>query len=294
MPRAEPKWLKIATKLRDQIKSEELAAGDKIPGENELARDFKVSRVTARKAVEWLSTNNLVERRPGQGTFVIKIEPLVTTLSGDPETGKGLSGGGEGQAVFEEARIRRPQDEVVGRLTVEPKFADSTVARLLSVPVGTGLILREVRRYSADTPWSLEKSYYPQDYFTRGATDLHQKTSIEGGTVAYLNKTLGIKQVGFRDQIVIRPPNDDEAKFFRLPDNGTVSVTLIFRIGYAVGPVRAGRAGSPEIPFPFRVTVNTYPADRNQFVINYGEVAETIADPINLIESSAYDSAGST
>ena len=291
MPK-DPRWLEIATRLRDQIMSEELAVGDKIPGENDLARDYGVSRTTVRQAIE--SLGNLVERRPGQGTFVIKIEPLVTTLSGDSKPDKGLSGGGEGQAIFEEARIRRPQDKLAGRLTVEPKFADSLVARLLDVPKGTSLILRQVRRYSDDRPWSLEKSYYPQEYFTRGAADLQQKTDIAGGTVAYLNRTLGRGQVGYRDQIVVRPPNDDEANFFRLPINGTVSVTLIIRIGYADGPVRPGHTGSTKKPLPFRVTVNTYPADRHQFVINYGRVGEAIADPIDLIESSAYDSSGST
>lgn len=78
--------------------------GAKIPGENDLARDYGVSRTTVRQAVE--SLGNLVERRPGQGTFVIKIEPLVTTLSGDSKPDKGLSGGGEGQAIFDEARTR--------------------------------------------------------------------------------------------------------------------------------------------------------------------------------------------
>jgi DNA-binding GntR family transcriptional regulator len=176
---------------------------------------------------------------------------------------------------------------------VEPKFADSVVARLLDVPVGTSLILRQVRRYRDERPWSLEKSYYPQEYFDRGAIDLQQKADIPEGTVAYLNRTLGIRQVGYRDQIVVRPPNDDEANFFKLPINGTVSVTLIIRIGYAESRVRKGHSDSLEKALPFRVTVNTYPSDRHQFVTNYGRVTGTVADPIDLIESSAYDNSGS-
>lgn len=42
---------------------------------------------------------------------------------------------------------------------------------------------------------------------------------------------------------------------------------------------RAGYASSPEGPVPFRLTVSVFPADRNQFVINFGEVPVTLVAP---------------
>ncbi len=167
------------------------------------------------------------------------------------------------------------------RLTVDLKFAEGIVASLLEVPEGTGVILRQLKRYYADTPWSLEKSYYPMRFLEQGATDLRLKTDLPDGVISYLGEKLGIKQVGFRDHIVVRPPNDDEVKFFRLPDNGTVPVMVIFRTGYA---------DATEGPTPFRVTITVYPADRNQFVINSGKVGKLLAEPIDFLESSAYDS----
>jgi GntR family transcriptional regulator len=276
-------WQTIAETLRQQIESGKMPAESKLPGENNLAKHYGVSRVTVRRAIEWLSTRRLVERRPGQGTFVVKIEPLVTTLSADSQRAPGLSGGGEGRAVLEEAESRGLKDKVTvdPRLTVELKFAEGIVASLLEVPERTGVILRQVKRYFADTPWSLEKSYYPMKYLDQGATDLGLKADIPDGVIAYLREKLGIKQVGFRDQLVVRPPNDDEVKFFRLPDNGTVPVVVIFRTGYSY---------EPEGPAPFRVTITTYPADRNQFVVNFGKVGKMIAAPIDFLESSSYDS----
>ena len=46
------------------------------------------SRNTIREAIaEQLTTLGLVETRPGQGTFVVpKVLPLVTSLTGPPET----------------------------------------------------------------------------------------------------------------------------------------------------------------------------------------------------------------
>ena len=162
-----PLWQTIAENLRQQIESGELPAQSKVPGENKLAEQYQVSRVTVRRAIEWLTTRRLVERRPGQGTYVVKIEPLVTTLSGESKRAKGLSGGGEGRAAFEEARDRG-QEEVKGRLTVEPKFAVGIVASLLELQEETEVILRQVKRYLANTPWSLEKSYYPRSFTDQG------------------------------------------------------------------------------------------------------------------------------
>jgi GntR family transcriptional regulator len=277
-----PRWQTIAETLRRQIESGELPARSRVPGENALAEQYQVSRVTVRRAIEWLSTRRLVERRPGQGTFVIKIEPLVTTLSGGSKRTSGLSGGGEGKAVFEEAESRGLLDQVTAdpRVNVELKFAEGIVASLLEVSDGTGVIVRQVKRYFSSTPWALEKSYYPMKFLDQGATELRLKTDIPDGAIAYLGKKLGIKQVGLRDQMVVRPPNDDEVRFFQLPDDGSVPVVVIFRTGYA---------DSPEGPTPFRVTITIYPADRNQFVINSGKVGKVPAEPIDFLESSAYD-----
>jgi GntR family transcriptional regulator len=43
---------------------------DRVPSENELARQHHVSRMTARKALNELLRDGLVERIPGKGTFV--------------------------------------------------------------------------------------------------------------------------------------------------------------------------------------------------------------------------------
>jgi GntR family transcriptional regulator len=46
--------------------------GDRMPTETELMESYGVSRTTARRALDDLRRNGLVERRPGKGTFVVK------------------------------------------------------------------------------------------------------------------------------------------------------------------------------------------------------------------------------
>jgi len=56
--------------LRDQISGGDLTGGDLLPGEEKLAMQFGVSRVTIRRALAALSAAGLVERRAGSGTRV--------------------------------------------------------------------------------------------------------------------------------------------------------------------------------------------------------------------------------
>jgi GntR family transcriptional regulator len=64
----EPYYLQIAGKLRGLVDS--LPAGERIPSEPQLAKDFKVSRFTVAKAVELLVKDGLIIRKQGSGTFV--------------------------------------------------------------------------------------------------------------------------------------------------------------------------------------------------------------------------------
>jgi GntR family transcriptional regulator len=64
----EPYYLQIASKLRGLATS--LKAGERLPSEPQLAKDFKVSRFTVAKAVEQLVKDGLIVRKQGSGTFV--------------------------------------------------------------------------------------------------------------------------------------------------------------------------------------------------------------------------------
>lgn len=56
--------------LREQIANGRLSRGQKLPGEEQLAETFGVSRVTVRRALDVLADSGLVERRAGSGTRV--------------------------------------------------------------------------------------------------------------------------------------------------------------------------------------------------------------------------------
>ncbi|WP_041081360.1 GntR family transcriptional regulator [Thermotoga profunda] len=72
-----PAYSLIMDYVKNKILSKELKPGDKVPSENELAKIFNVSRLTARKALENLEYESMVTRIQGLGTFVASAqEPL--------------------------------------------------------------------------------------------------------------------------------------------------------------------------------------------------------------------------
>ena len=58
--------------LKEQIISGEYKDGDRLPGENELAQMYGVSRMTARNVFQKLISLGIAEAKNGEGTFVKK------------------------------------------------------------------------------------------------------------------------------------------------------------------------------------------------------------------------------
>ncbi|WP_114766648.1 GntR family transcriptional regulator [Vibrio rhodolitus] len=65
-----PIYLQIERILTQQIEQGILHPGDSIPSETVLAEQYQVSRMTARKAVDYLVRQGVVERQRGRGTFI--------------------------------------------------------------------------------------------------------------------------------------------------------------------------------------------------------------------------------
>jgi GntR family transcriptional regulator len=253
-----PMYRQIAEDLRAQIESGKIKRGQQLQTEIELRERYGASRNTIRDAIKLLTTLALVETRPGQGTFVVnKIDPFVTTLSGDP----GSAGVSEGTSYRSEV-AKRDRVAENSAIQLEIQQAPELIAAGLWVPVGTEVISRHERRSIDDTPWSMQTSYYPMKFVERGAARLLSSQDIPEGTTHYLRESLGIKQVGYRVWVTVRAPNPIEADFFKLPSDGRIPVYEIFQTAFDGN----GQA--------MRLTVTIYPADRNQFIFEFGQVPE--------------------
>ena len=65
----------IVSQIEQRILAGDLRVGDQLPSENELAKQFAVSRTAVREAIKALREKRLVDIRPGRGTFITNGMP---------------------------------------------------------------------------------------------------------------------------------------------------------------------------------------------------------------------------
>lgn len=249
----QPLYQLIAEDLQRQIESGALQPGGQLPTEDELRVRHGASRNTVREAIRRLASQGLIQTRAGQGTFVTeKINPYVTVLTTDPH-GPQV---GESVSFLSDvsARARVPSASVPRVEVVTPP---GKITGRLRVPAGRELVSRHQQRFIDGIPWSLQTSFYSLELVQRGASRLLSAEDITEGTASYLEAVLGLRQIGYRDWITARAPDDNEQRFFS--------------VGHEVTMFETFRTAFDQDNRPMRVTVTVFPTDRNQFIVNVGE-----------------------
>jgi GntR family transcriptional regulator len=254
----QPKYQRIADDLHHQIKRGDIRPGARLPTEADLGEMYQASRNTIRDAVKRLISLGLVETRPGQGTFVTpEVDPLVTTLTGSPDHRLG----GDEEIAYLSAVNRDHRTPRMSDPEVRVLVPTENVTARLRIKSDAQVLSRHQERFVDDVPFSRQTSFYPLEFVTSGkAPKLLLAKDMPEGALRYLEDSMDLKQVGYRDWITARTPDGDEQTFFRIPHDATVFE--IFRTGF-------DQTGTP-----LRVTVTVFAADRNQFLVNVGELPD--------------------
>jgi len=127
-------WRRIADDVEQEIVAGVYTAGERLPGEVEIAQRFDVNRHTVRRALAELALRGLVRAERGSGTFV---EPRRIAYPIRTRTRFSEIVGGAGR-------------EVDGRLIADSEEpASGAIAERLRIPVGEPVVRLEILR-SAD------------------------------------------------------------------------------------------------------------------------------------------------
>ncbi|MDK2954315.1 MAG: GntR family transcriptional regulator, N-acetylglucosamine utilization regulator [Kosmotoga sp.] len=137
-----PAYLTIYKTLKDRIIKGVYT--EQIPTEKELCKEFKVSRLTIRRALDELKREKLLIAKKGKGTFVAeqKVEEKLSSLAGFSE--EAISEGHQVHSLVLTNKIILPPPDVMDVFGLPHK--------------GMAVLLERVR-YLDNQPMAIERSY---------------------------------------------------------------------------------------------------------------------------------------
>ena len=139
-----PAYQGIKDFILARIHAGEWGEGDQVPSENELAREFNVARMTVNRALRELTSEQVLTRVQGSGTFVARPKYESTLVA-----------------------IRSISDEIVARghryqanvLHIGASIADEALAEEMQVSAGSAVFHSRVLHFENDLPIQLEERW---------------------------------------------------------------------------------------------------------------------------------------
>src|SRR5450432_4490378 len=148
-------WRQVADGIERGIADGSFVAGERLPGETEIAETYRVNRHTVRRALATLAERGLVRAERGSGTYV------------------------EAQRLAYPLRSRTRFSEIVGAGGQEPRgqmidaaedIATHGLARELRVKTGAPVIRIEALRLADRTPICISTSWLSAERFPDAGT----------------------------------------------------------------------------------------------------------------------------
>jgi len=162
--RTEPAYRKVAEALMERILDRSLSAGDRLPSETELARQFGVNRSTVREAVRELQGNGLLGRRRGSKLLVVTR----------PEAGHVAEGVGRALVLHDVT-----YQNVWEALTIlEPPIAEAAARRRTVSDLA--LIVTATQAFSTDNQSTQRAAFHAAEFFRAVGAATHNRILMMG------------------------------------------------------------------------------------------------------------------
>ena len=222
---------RITADLRQQIQQGTLGPGALLPSEPELAREYNVSRQTARSALQALEQEGLVIVRPRRGRVVRSNQRLRWHLSEFERPDRTVLTTSDAWETDIESQGHDPTRQ---DLQVESITPPDSIATRLNLDPKTGIcVVRRHVRYIDGKPAIISDDYF-DERIVRG-TELAEP---EDTTRENILAEAGYEQVYDIDEIITRMPTPTEIERLRISTGTPVAEHI--RTGYTAAnqPVR--------------------------------------------------------
>lgn len=157
-----PLYLQLVDVVKQKVFSNDWQQGMKIPSENELAKEFKLSVGTVKKALGVLGQEGILFRRQGQGTFIAS-----------PDFSKSFI------RFFRYGQTDGEPSEIPGSriLAVDVITAGKEISGLLHLEADDEVIKMKRVRTLHDIPFAAEELYLPYERF-KGIEEMYLEDKL--------------------------------------------------------------------------------------------------------------------
>lgn len=234
-PRA--RYRQVADELRSAIRRGAFNAGDPLPSQPELAREYGLNQTSINRAIALLRAEGLVRVEHGVGAFVQEV-PTVKRVRRIPRLGS------QGSSFAEEMRKAglEPRTELADLATVP---APPEIAELLQVERDSPVVRRTRHMFASERPVQLATSYLP--LAVAGSQDIALPDTGPTGLYKRL-ATRGFAPARFVEDIEARQPQKEEAEFLGLTE--AQAVLEVARTVYAADDT------------PLEAVINVFPSQQ--------------------------------
>ncbi|ABS42852.1 trehalose operon repressor [Clostridium botulinum] len=190
----ESKYLTIYNEISNKIENNKIQSGEKLSSENEMMKEYNVSRDTIRKALNLLENNGYIQKVKGKGSFVLDINKFDFPVSGLTSF-KELSTrmGVESNTLVKELKLIKPDNFLMKQLNLSK---NDDVWKVIRV--------REIDN---------KKIILDKDFFNKKYVPLLTKDICENSIYEYLENELGLKISFAKKEITVQQATQEDKSY---------------------------------------------------------------------------------
>ena len=234
------KYIKIYKWLEDQINTEKIKVGDRLPTEESIAANFGINRMTVRQAIDQFVVKKMVKRKRGFGTVLIRKTPADYIWQFN------------NISSFTESMEKSGVEAYTKNETMEVIEADQKIKRLLNLSDDSRVIYSLRVKYAEDEPVCIERSFLPYEKFKK-LLDINIKGSLYRILIEEFNTHL-LKSTQYLSLML---PEQQEMELFGL--NKPIPCLLVESLSYEANNI------------PVEVLYSCFRGDKYRFKIESGE-----------------------
>ncbi len=207
----ESKYLTIYNEILNKIETNKIQSGEKLSSENEMMKEYNVSRDTIRKALNLLESNGYIQKVKGKGSFVLDINKFDFPVSGLTSF-KELSTkmGVESNTLVKELKLIKPNNFLIKQLNLSKNDEVWKVIRV-----------REIDN---------KKIILDKDFFNKKYVPLLTKNICENSIYEYLENELGLKISFAKKEITMQQATDEDKAYLDFEKYNMIVVVKIIYI----------------------------------------------------------------